>query len=295
MTTEITSISALGSHPYLTVDEYKQAPTAVDVDDLVGGGSMALNDVELGNVLARASSWMDAHCNQVLAATQDTETFRCRASRDGFLRVHPRYWPITGVVSASFGSNPNSLTALDPTTCWIEQMAVVFPLVLTNASFLGPIQFSYNYQPLAEQFVSITYVNGYANSLVGATANDGNTTLTVTDLTGFNPGTRFTIYDGVSTENVTVASTFVPTTGAGALPLASPLVYDHAVGVSVSALPPAVKQACIYMTNVILKSRGNSAIAMTPLTPQQIIGNNPNVANDYDAAVDLLKPFRRIR
>jgi hypothetical protein len=49
------------------------------------------------------------------------------------------------------------------------------------------------------------------------------------------------------------------------------------------------------MTNVILKSRGNSAIAMTPLTANQIIGNNPNVSGDYSAAIDLLKPFRRIR
>lgn len=295
MTTEITSISPLGSHPYLTIAEYKQAPTSVDVDDLVGGGSMAINDVELGNVLARASSWVDSHCNQVLAATQDTETFRCRASRDGFLRVHPRYWPIVNVVAASFGSNPNSLVALDPTTCWIEQMAVVFPLVLTNASFLGPIQFSYNYQVLAEQFVSITYVNGYANSVTGAISNNADTTLAVTDLTGFNPGTRFTIFDGANTENVTVATSFVPATGPGSLPLASGLAYGHSSGVSVSALPPAVKQATIYMTNVILKSRGNSAIAMTPLTPQQVIGNNPNVSGDYEAACDLLKPFRRIR
>jgi hypothetical protein len=292
---QVTLTSALGSHPYLTKDEYKQAPTSVDVDDFVGGGSMALNDVELENVLARASSWIDSHCNQVLAATVDTETFRGRASRDGFLRIHPRYSPVVTVVSASFGSNPQAMQTLDVSTAWIEDSSVVFPLTLTNASFLGPIQFSRIYQPLAEQFIEITYVNGYANSLISSTANIADTQISVSDMVGFVPNLKVTIFDGVSTEIVTVASTFVPNSGPGTVTLAAPLMNAHAVGVSVSAMPPAIKQACIYVTNVILKSRGNSALVMNTLTASQVIGNNPAVANDFMLAVDLLRPFRRIR
>lgn len=295
MTQQVTLTSPLGSHPYLTIDEYKQAPTSVDVDDFVGGGSLALNDVELGNVLARASSWIDSHCGQVLSSTVDTETFRCRASRDGFLRVHPRYWPITAVVAASFGSSPQALQTLDVTTAWIESETVVFPLVLSNVAFLGQIQFSRNYQVLAEQFVSMTYVNGYANALSTSSTLAGVSSLPVSELAGFTPNTKFTVFDGVNTEILTVASTFVSSSGAGTVTLAAPTVYPHGIGMSVSALPPAVKQACIYMTNVILKSRGNSALVMTGLTASQIIGNNPLVASDYGMAVDLLRPFRRIR
>jgi len=295
VTQQVGSISPLGSHPYITIAEYKQAPTSVDVDDFVGGGSLALNDVELGNVLARASSWMDAHCGQVLAATVDTENFRCRASRDGFLRIHPRYWPIASVVACSFGSGPQSMQALDVSTAWIESESVVFPLVLTNLSFLGSIQFSKNYQVLAEQFVTITYVNGYANTVLSASANAGVTSLAVDELAGFVPNTKFTIFDGVNTEIVTVASSFTASTGAGSVTLAAPTAYAHTAGMSASAMPPAVKQACIYMTNVILKSRGNSALVMDSITATSIVGNNPNVANDYNMACDLLKPFRRIR
>lgn len=295
MTQELTVTSPIGSTPYITIAEYKQAPTSVDVDDFVGGGSMALNDVELVNVIARASSWIDSHCGQVLAATQDTEAFRARISRDGFLKVHPRYHPIIAVVAASYGSNPTLMNTLDPTTAWIEEMAVVFPLSGIAASFLGQIQFSRVYSPLAEQFVQMTYVNGYANSLTSTTSSAGATQLAVTDVTGFQPGTHFTVFDGVETENLEVASSFVPSVGAGLLPLVNPAAYAHTAGVSASAFPPAVKQAAIYMTNVVLKSRGNSAVAMTPLTPSQIIGNNPNVANDYEMACDLLQPFRRIR
>lgn len=295
MTQEITVTSPIGSTPYITTAEYRQAPTSVDVDDFVGGGSMALNNVELLNVIARASSWMDAHCGQVLAATQDTEAFRARVSRDGFLKVHPRYHPVIGVVAASYGSNPTLMNTLDPTTAWIEEMAVVFPLSGISASFLGQIQFSRVYSPLAEQFVQMTYVNGYANSLTTVTTDAGATSLAVSELCGFQPGTHFTVFDGVETEMLEVAGSFVPTVGTGVLPLTNPTMYAHNVGMSASAFPPAIKQAAIYMTNVILKSRGNSAVAMTPLTPSQIIGNNPNVANDYSMACDLLEPFRRIR
>lgn len=294
MTQEVTTISPLFSTPYLTIDEYKQAPTSVDVDDFVGGGTMALNDVELGNVIARASSWIDSHCGQVLGATQDTESLRARISRDGMLHIHPRFWPVTSVVSASFGYAPNQQQTLDPTTAWIEPMEVTFPLVNYSLQFSGQIQFSRVYAQNADQYVTITYTNGYATSVLTAATLAAATSLPVKDITGFLPGMRFTIYDGVNTEIVQVASSFTPGTGAGSVTLAAGCVYTHNAGVSASALPPAVKQAAIYMTNVILKSRGNSALVMTSLTPSQVIGNNPNVANDYEMACDLLKPYRRV-
>jgi len=294
VTQYVTSISPLGSHPYVTNDEYRQAPTAVDIDDLVGGGTYALNEVELGNTLARSSSWADGLCGQVLSATVDTETFRCRASRDGFLRLHPRFWPIVAVQDAAFGSNPQKLQGLDPSTAWIEQMAVTFPLVAGNAAFLGQIQFNRNYQPYAEQFVSITYVNGYANALSTADTAVAVTNLPVSDLTGFVPGLRFTMFDGEHTEILTVDQTHVPASGPGNVILATPTVNAHSPGVSVSALPPAVKLAVIYLTNVILKSRGNAAVVMSQLTPASI-SRNPAVADDYSMALELLKPYRRVR
>ena len=255
MAQELTTISPLFSTPYLTVAEYKQSPTAVDVNDLVSNGSAALNDAELANVIARASSWMDAHCGQVLAATQDTESFRARVSRDGFLRLHPRYWPIINVVSASFGSAPSMMQTLDVTTAWLEPMAVVFPVAGNGSRWMGSLQLPPAYAPNGEQFVTITYWNGYANTLISASVSAGATSITVADRTGFVPGQQFYIYDGATTEVVKVSSSHVPATGAGAVGLAAGTTAAHATGLSVSALPPSIKQAAIYMTNVVLKSQ----------------------------------------
>ena len=295
MANAITTMSPLFSTPYLTIAEFKQAPTAVDVDDLVGGGTSAINDQELANVIARASSWIDAHCGQVLSSTKDTEALRARFDRMGFLKVHPRFSPITELVSLSYGGLPTLMASVDISTVWIEPETIVFPVQGFSAAFAGPIQFSGNYSSTQELFVSITYVNGYANTLLSASVSASATSLSVDDLAGFTPLHQFMIYDGSSTELLTVSSLFVATSGAGNLPLASAVKYTHAAGISVSALPPAVKQAAIYVTSAILKARGNASLVMQTLTPTTIQSSNPSAAGDLMSAWDLLKPYRRIR
>lgn len=295
MSNAITSISTLFSTPYLTIAEFKQAPTAIDVDDLVGGGTAAINDQELANVIARASSWIDSHCGQVIASTKDTESLRAQVDRRGFLKIHPRYWPITEIVSLSYGPLPSLLASVTASACWIEDMSIVFPIQGFSSAFNGPIQFTGNYSTIQEQFVSLTYVNGYPNTAFSASVAAGASVLPVSDLTGFLPGMDFTIYDGASTETRVVDASFTPAEGAGNLTVSQPLAYSHVSTISVSALPPAIKQATIYVTSALLKARGNASLVMTQLTPSTFQTANPSALADYNAAVDILRPFRRIR
>lgn len=295
MANAITTVAGQATTPYLTIAEFKQAPTAVDVDDLVGGGTAAINDQELANVIGRASGWMDSYVGQVLAATTDTEALRGSVDRRGFLKVHPRYWPISEVVALSYGPLPSLMASVDTSTLWIEQESIIFPIQGFSSAFNGPIQFSGNYSTTQEQFISLTYVNGYANTALSASVTASVTALPVTDLTGFLPNQRVTIYDGSSTEVVTVASTFVPSQVAGSLTLAAGTQYAHTATISVSALPAAIKQAAIYVTSAILKARGNAALVMGSLTPSTIQTANPAAAGDLMSAWEILKPYRRIR
>jgi hypothetical protein len=67
------------STPYLTLGEFKNAPTSIDIDNLVfNSQDPDTQDSELVNVIARASSWIDTFCNQVLAATTESEQQRSR-------------------------------------------------------------------------------------------------------------------------------------------------------------------------------------------------------------------------
>ena len=70
-------------NPYLTVQEYKDAPTSIDYNNLVVGGNQAAQDAELANVILRASSYMNEYLNQSLVADQYTETQRVRVNGQG--------------------------------------------------------------------------------------------------------------------------------------------------------------------------------------------------------------------
>ena len=58
MTVGITA-NTFEEKPYLTVAEYKNAPTSIDYNNLVVGGNQTAQDSELANVILRASSFMN--------------------------------------------------------------------------------------------------------------------------------------------------------------------------------------------------------------------------------------------
>ena len=285
------------STPYLTVNEYKNAPTSIDLNNLVySSQDPDVQDSELANTIARASSWIDTYCNQVLAATVETETQRSRISADGTIRLHPRYNPIIALLSFQYG-NPNTQlqTIPDCSIAWIEDQSIVMPYAQAAMTWSsqGPLQFGFPSSPRIEVYCQYQYIAGYANTtIVSATATQ--TTLTVADATGINIGTQLKIYDGMYSEFVTVASTY--TFGSTTIPLVTPLVNSHTSGVSISALPPAVKEAAILVTTAFLKVRGDSSMTMGVATRAgQPIPNSQKLGEEIALAEQLLLPYRRVR
>ena len=287
------------STPYLTLQEYKNAPTAIDIDNLVFNSSDPVaQDNELSNVIARASSWVDTYCNQVLGATYETETQRSRISPDGYIKWHPRYSPVIALTALQYGNPSTELyTVSDVSSAWIENSQILYPYANNAALFTsqGPLQLGLSYSSGLPVYLKYTYVNGFANDLI-ATAVAAQSTLTVTNGVGITAGLHLKIYDGINTENVTVASTY--TFGSTTVPLESPLIYSHDASVSISALPPAIKEATILATTAMLKIRGDSSLTMSvgTLPNSGSTGNiQQNIGSDMAMAMDLLKPYRRIR
>jgi len=159
----------------------------------------------------------------------------------------------------------------------------------------GPLQFGFPQTSGQLVYLKYTYVNGYANTtIVSATATQS--TLTVKSGTGITVGQDLKIYDGMYSEYVTVASNYV--FGSNTVPITSPLLYTHTAGVSISALPPAIKEATILATTAMLKVRGDSSLTMSVGTMPNSSGTpnlEQNIGNDMAMAMDLLKPYRRIR
>lgn len=284
------------STPYLTLEEFKSAPTSIDIDNLVfNSQDPDVQDSELVNVIARASSWIDTFCNQVLAATVESEQQRTRyVPADGSIRFHPRYSPVVALESFQYGYPPTLMSLTDVSTAWIEDQEIIIPnATMGTWTSQGPLQFGIGTGTRNEVFIKYTYVAGYANTTINV-AEAGESSLTVHSGTGILPGQMLKIYDGQYSENVTVADNYV--FGALTVPLTRPLVYDHNPGTSISALPPAVKQAAVLVTTAFLKTRGDSSMTMlATTTPGNSLPNADKVGEEIALAMQLLQPFRRVR
>jgi hypothetical protein len=283
--------------PYLTLEEYKAAPTAIDLDNLVfDSQDPEVQDNELRNVIARASSWMDTYCNQVLGATVETEQQRSRISTDGSIRFHPRFSPIVALTTFNYGYPTNMASLGDCSIAWIEDQEIIIPNAnLGNWTSQGPLSFgSYNGGPSNQVFLNYTYVAGYTNTTLAADSAIGATSVTVANGTGIIAGQILSIYDGMNTELVTVASTY--TFGSTTVPLTRALVNAHAIGSSFSALPPAIKQAAILVTTAMLKVRGDSSMTMMVTTqPTMSTPGSDRFSDEMKIAADILNTYARIR
>lgn len=295
-TPAIAQTSTQWSRPYLTAAEYKQAPTAVDLTDLIGGGSQAIQDNALGNVIRRASSWMDQICHQVIGATTDTEALRVRVNPQGELIIHPRYWPIVQVNEIVVGPNPNQMTALDLTQIWIEQQQIICQPYAPFSTSEGPLQLN-GWRGSGEQFVAVTYVNGYGNASLTASVAAGATNLPLDELTGFVPGQHITVYGEDYTDTLIVGSSYVPATGPGNLTLSAATTRaSYATAIPVTVLPPVIKQAAINMTSGLIISRGNASLVMETMSgPARIQTENIAAQGVFDSATSMLADFKRIR
>jgi len=294
----VSPITQFQSGSYLTIAEYKNAPTAIDYNNLVVGGTSAQQDAELASVIQRASSFIDIYVNQPLIAQNFTEQSRVRMNQEGFLVLSPDYNNIVSLNSLSYGVVPTNLVSVPASTlanCWFEKSQVIYPLSQLGLTYSsqGPLSFGFPPTTRSRIYASYNYTAGYCNGLI-STATAGQTSFTMIDPIGLTAGTVVTIYDGQNTEQVVVSSNY--TYGSSTVAITSALKYTHASGVAVGNMPQAIKQAAILLTTDFLKVRGDNSLTMAVTTRassgpsvQSIVGS------DIELAKQLLAPFRRMR
>lgn len=292
----ITPQDSFFESPYLTVAEYKNAPTSIDYDNLVVGGNAAAQDAELANAILRASSFMDEYLNQNLRASTQTETQRVRITGSGTIALHPSNNPVISLSSFEYGADPNNLVSLpDCSKAWFEAQQIIIPLanMSTTYSNQGPLAFGPYGAPRQQVFTKYEYTSGYVNNLI-ATAVAAATSMTVQSAVGIVAGMTFRIYDGANSETVTVASNY--TYGSTTVPLTAALAYNHASGVAFGNLPTTIKQACILITTAFLKVRGDRSLTMNITTqPSGNISGGALYGTEIDLALKMLDLYKRIR
>lgn len=284
--------------PYLTVAEFTAAPTGVEVDDLVPGGSAQDQTAALAVIINQASAYADSlvyGADGAIGATVNTETGRVRIDRDGWVHITPRFYPVLAVEQVLIGTTPADLAAADLSGCWIERQGIHLTAGgLGTAVTVGPLQFG-GYTPAGGRLLAQwSYVNGWPCTTLAAAAAVGATSITVTAATGIytvaGAGPVLRIADGTDAENVTVTGT-----AGNVLTLAAPLTYSHAAGIGVAAPNlDTVKEAVVRLTCYLIKTRGTEAIVMATVEaePSHTVPGSGGAEEDFAVAVDLLESFR---
>lgn len=272
--------------PYITPTEYTNAPTGIDVSELVVGGSVAANAEELRRVIGRACSIIDTWCNQTLTASVQTQTQKAMIRSDGSVVLRVDNYPFLELKSCKVQTNlydpdPSQYVALDCSKALINRQTVV----------IGATAGLYGTPGTKPNFV-ISYVGGYPNTTLTAPATAAATTVTVGSYTGLYAGSRMSIFDDTGDyEQVIVGVT--PTSNV--VTLSAPLQFSHAAGVSFSGLPETVKEAAILVTSVLVRTRGSESLVMNSLGGiPSVQVKDPAAAADLELARCMLTDFQRV-
>ncbi|WP_284984294.1 hypothetical protein [Arthrobacter sp. efr-133-TYG-118] len=274
---------------YVTPSEFRNAPTGVDVSQLIPGDSNQTHQAAaLVMQLQRASAVADRICRKVLGATLDTQAGYYRVQNvDGVgpaLKVPLDFTPIIAVCGASAGPTPSSMAAVtDLSNVWIGKKAVTIPVGASRCA--------------GKQYATVSYLNGWANTTLQAAAVPAAVSITVTTALGIMPGQQLTLLNTSNSEIVTVDPAYIPSNTATnvLIPVTTPIVGTYAAGDTVTNMPGEIKQAVILIAKSLILTRGSDAIeiASTNAQPTHMSGVEPAVASDLEFAEFLLSDYIR--
>ena len=304
-----TSVDDMVTVPYVTVASFRAYPSLLALGDLNQYSVLQGDqDAELYNLLLLSSQWASyVECDMPLHAHLNIEPARSRIGADGSIRFHAEHFPVRSLTGFSYGYQgaQNQTVVTDLGAQWIEENAnIILPWGAgLNGSGFGSLQFA---PPLPSSSIYATwsYVAGYANTVLAATAASGATSITVVDPRGFYPGDTLRIWEPGKEEALTIGAAYVP--GSAVLPLTTALAYTHTVTsqapasqIGVSMMPIPIREAVQKYTIATLLRPVTKAEDPWP-------GNAPNVSTRkkdsrgagsglIKAACDLLNSFNRVR
>lgn len=307
-----TTITSYRSAPYISVSEYRFAPTTVGTKNLNPGPTNETDsDFVLAETILRASGMMDEYVfhgrqEASLAATLVTEQMAAKPKPNGSLVLICNFKP-TMVIGVATGPNPSQMTNISSSaanTILVGETTITLPniagevIVGNQPDSGGPF---YGWGPTLAIY---SYVTGWPHATLGANVAQGATSLTLTpafagdsQIYGLLAGQAFKIVDDDLTETVVVESVSGLT-----VTLKSGTLYAHTVpqapdSIPVTSLPWFVEQACISATSFLLKARGfgsQVAGAFGSATPgQRKTMAEKGMLSDYDVVCGLLHPLRR--
>lgn len=262
--------------PYISPQEFVDTFPDVDASRYIPTGTQPNQAQPLLALLRRASSLADRWCKQLLRATVDTETVSLYPTKDGSIRIWPKYRPIVSLISLQYRYHPE------------DGWKAVSPLNASSGLEQYENYFDYSGEYFPQPYkltVQYTYVNGFPVTTIQGTLAQGATSITVANPTGIVQGSVLTIYDGANSEDVTVSDV-----NGNVLLLASPTVNAHTTsGLFISGMPNSIAQATgMIAANLILRGI-NGSIATGDDDFRTQYASDSIITSDVQT---LLKPYQ---
>lgn len=251
--------------PYLTPEIYRQAPTGVETEDIVTAGTMSVDDIELLNVIDRASTIIDSHCSRVFSVATTTER-ALKFLRAGWNNINIKGYPVKEIKSVKFDDTPITQSNI--------QMLDTFYRVWWPAGG-------------NETRIETVYVNGYLNTVLVSVIGS---IIYIEDTTGFKADDEFLILGEGYRQACTVTQVGVNNVTVNVD------VSDAPIGSMITQIPADIQQACIHLVTALLKSPSSDTISMIQLDePVKNNASDSGMYNDLRSAHRLLQSYRRPR
>jgi hypothetical protein len=252
----------LGS--YITCEEYRAAPTALQTNNLVPGGLQAVQDAELASLILKASRQVDIWALQPLYATTVTQNGEQVRIRDGDLVLRSKQDRVKSLLSVSWGVQWTSMTALSNPACFIEENHVRVQLSAGGTAWSGALNL--NYPTSGYVFAAWSAIAGWVTTRLTTACLSGDTTITVDNPTGVvgantvgSPPTVLTLTD---TDGATKAEVTAASVTGNTVTLTAPVGAAFNAGAGV-AENEDIKQAAILAVSHYIKARKGSGVVMS--------------------------------
>lgn len=279
--------------PYCTAAELAEFPTFLDFTRVKKTYSSTLD-----KILLTASTWVDSYVDMdsdgTLTAHTTVENKRMRPDRWGRLRWHPDHAPFISLESLSYGYRLGSLTTWAAPVVFVEdERNVTVDMGAQTSQWTGSLQFGFPRG--GEVYTTFNYTAGYVNTVLTSGVVSGATVLPVADVTGMQPGQTLRIYDPGSDENVTIASTWVQTTGPGTVPIVTGLVNPHQIphNTRLSAMGNDIFEATMKYAIATLMRPDAYPDMYSGLTGH-VVDNRMTPTGLVEEAKELLSSLRRV-
>lgn len=278
---------------YLTIEEYRAQPTALNTNNLVPGGDQAAQDNELATLIKRASTFLDNVARQKLYATSATQNEQVRI-KDGYFVLRAYQDRVKSIDAFAWGPTPSSLAAaatpIPTSSYFVEENRVLFTTGNVGGSWIGSL--SMLATPVSGSvFASWRYTAGWFTTRLSVQASIGATSVTVEDPTGIQPGAFVRLIDGGRIADAQISTSYVP--GSSSVLLAMALTEAFPAGAGFTEVEGDAKEACVLATTHYIKDRKAGGFVMAGASATVDQTTDAQLGPDLERARQLALRYER--